>query len=412
GMRYVWACGAATLLAVPGLASAEMMIVGNDQKVTWDDAGQVVLSAPGEDKISIVDIGSDPENPTIVADLELMNSIFGPPTNVAITPDGTLALAANSMNWVQGDAWKAAPDNKLYVIDLEADPPALIDTVEVGDQPSGMAISQAGDLALIANRAGNSINVVSIQGKQVEHVAVDDMGGQDAAVAITPDGARALPGQFPGQKDEQVAAVAITPDGTRALAAKFPEHKDSLLAIDGQNVTYDGQDIPVGLWPYNVAITPDGRLALTANNGASGASDGHVDTVSVIDLEADPPRVIDKVVVGDGPEGLAISPTGEIAVAILLNGSAAVPKDAWFANPNGKVVVLAIDGKSVARAGEVDVGGLPEGAVFSQDGSYLYVGNYTDSDISILKVDGTTLTDTGQKLQLPGQPASMRGAHP
>src|SRR5690606_27699965 len=263
GMRYVWACGAATLLAVPGLASAEMMIVGNDQKVTWDDAGQVVLSAPGEDKISIVDIGSDPENPTIVADLELMNSIFGPPTNVAITPDGTLALAANSMNWVQGDAWKAAPDNKLYVIDLEADPPALIDTVEVGDQPSGMAISQAGDLALIANRAGNSISVVSIQGKQVEHVGEVDMGGQ-------------------------VAAVAITPDGTRALAAKFPEHKVSLLAIDGQNVTYDGQDIPVGLWPYNVAITPDGRLALTADNGASGASDGHVDTVSVIDLEVDP----------------------------------------------------------------------------------------------------------------------------
>lgn len=387
GMRYVWACGAAALLAWPGLAGAELMIVGNDQKVTWDDAGQVVLSAPGEDKISIVDI-SDPENPTIVADLELMNSIFGPPTNVAITPDGTLALAANSMNWVQeGDAWKAVPDNKLYVIDLEADPPALIDTVEVGDQPSGMAINRAGDLALIANRAGNSISVVAIEGKQVEHVGEVDMGGQ-------------------------VAAVAITPDGTRALAAKFPEHKVSVLAIDGRNVTYDGQDIPVGLWPYNVAITPDGRLALTADNGASGASDGHVDTVSVIDLEADPPRVIDKVVVGDGPEGLAISPTGEIAVAILLNGSAAVPKDAWFANPNGKVVVLAIDGKSVTRAGEVDVGGLPEGAVFSQDGSYLYVGNYTDSDISILKVDGTTLTDTGRKLQLPGQPASMRGAHP
>ena len=201
------------------------------------------------------------------------------------------------------------------MIDLEADPPALIATVEVGQQPSGMAISQAGDLALIANRAGNSISVVSIDGKEVEHVGEVDMGGQ-------------------------VAAVAIAPDGKRALAAKFPEHKVALLAIDGQTVTYDGQDIPVGLWPYNVAITPDGTLALTADNGQCGASDGHIDTVSVIDLEAEPPRVVDKVVVGDAPEGFAISPTGEIAVAILLNGSAAVPKDAWFANPNGKVVVL------------------------------------------------------------------------
>jgi DNA-binding beta-propeller fold protein YncE len=387
-MRCISGAAAAALAVVPLLASAEVMIVGNDQKVSWDDAGQQVFSAPGEDSISIVDIGTDPASPKILANLDLMNSIFGPPTNLAITPDETLALATNAMSWVEeGGAWKPAPDNKLYVIDLEANPPALIDTLEIGQQPSGMAISQAGDLALIANRASNSISVMSIDGKEVAHVGDVDMGGQ-------------------------VAAVAITPDGTRALAAKFPEHKVALLAIDGQNVTYDGQDIPVGLWPYNVAITPDGTLALTADNGASGASDGHVDTVSVIDLQADPPRVIDKVVVGDGPEGLAISPTGEIAVAILLNGSAAVPKDAWFATPHGKVVVLAIDGKQVTRAGEVEVGGLPEGAVFSKDGSHLYVGNYTDSDVSILKVDGTTVTDTGQTLQLPGQPGSMRGSHP
>src|ERR671918_377050 len=379
---------AAVLAALPIGAGAELMIVGNDQKVTWDDAGKQVFSAPGEDSISIVDIGTDPGNPKIIANLALMNSIFGPPTNVAITPDETLAIATNAMNWVEeGGAWKPAPDTRLYVIDLEADPPALIDTVEVGQQPSGMAINQAGDLALIANRAGNSISVVSIDGKQVEHVGDVDMGGQ-------------------------VAAVAIAPDGTRALAAKFPEHKVALLAIDGQNVTYDGQDIPVGLWPYNVAITPNGALALTADNGNAGSSDGHVDTVSVIDLEADPPRVIDKVVVGDAPEGFAISPTGEIAVAILLNGSAAVPKDAWFANPNGKVVVLAIDGKEVTTAGEVDVGGLPEGVVFSKDGSHLYVGNYTDSDVSVLKVEGSTVTHTGHSLPLPGQPASMRGSHP
>ncbi|HXJ79939.1 MAG TPA: hypothetical protein VMS64_14800 [Candidatus Methylomirabilis sp.] len=41
-----------------------------------------------------------------------------------------------------------------------------------------------------------------------------------------------------------------------------------------------------------------------------------------------------------------------------------------------------------------------------------YVGNFIDRDVSILKVDGTTITDTGKKLQLPGQPASMRGRNP
>ena len=46
--------------------------------------------------------------------------------------------------------------------------------------------------------------------------------------------------------------------------------------------------------------------------------------------------------------------------------------------------------------------GLPEGAVFSDDGKYLYVGNFLDSDMSILRVDGDQLVDTGKRLTLPG----------
>ena len=376
------------LLVGQPVPAAELMLSGNDQKVTWDDAGKVVNGPPGGDTVSVIDIGTDPANPRIVADLPIMNSIFGPPTNLAITPDGRIGLVANPMRWVQdGQAWKAQPDNKVHVIDLAASPPVAIATVEVGDQPSGMAISRAGDLALVANRASKNVSVLSIKGREVRLVGNVDVG-------------------------DVVAAVAITPDGKRALAAKFPSHKVSLLQIDGEKVTYAGQDIPVGLWPYNVAITPDGKLALTADNGASGASDGHVDTVSVIDMEASPPRVVDKVVVGDAPEGFAISPKGDLAVAVMLKGSGAVAKDAWFRNDAGSVVALRIDGKTVTRGEEVAVGRLPEGAVFTRDGGHLYVGNFVDGDVSILKVDDGRITNTGQKLKLPGRPASMRGSEP
>ncbi len=165
--------------------------------------------------------------------------------------------------------------------------------------------------------------------------------------------------------------------------------------------------LPVGLWPYNVEVTPDGRIALTADNGNSGAADGNVDTVSVIDLEARPPRVIDRVVVGDAPEGLAISPTGKLAVAVLLRGSNAA-KDAFFYHRNGSVAVLRIQGKKVTKVGEVEVRGLPEGVAFSPDGKYLYVGNFLDGDVSILKVVGSQVVDTGKRFRLPGHPASMR----
>ena len=372
------------LAVLPCAAHAQLMIVGNDEKVTWDDAGKLVSMAPGKDSVLVVDLGTNPEAPKIIANFPLMNSIFGPPTNLAITPDERLAIVANSMNWVQeGGAWKGVPDNKLYVIDLKTDPPSHIATVEVGKQPSGLAINGRGDLALVTNRADNSISVLSIQGKEVKLIDTVPMG-------------------------EMVAAVAFTPDGKRALAAKFPGHKIAVLDLEGQKVTYKKYDMPVGLWPYNIDVTPNGKIAITADNGNSGAADGHIDTVSVIDLEADPPRVIDRVVVGDAPEGLAISPTGEIAVAVLLRGSNSA-KTSWFYNRNGSVVVLKIDGKTVTKVGEVEVRGLPEGIVFSPDGKYLYVGNFMDSDVSILKVDGTKVTDTGKRLQLPGHPASMRG---
>jgi DNA-binding beta-propeller fold protein YncE len=103
----------------------------------------------------------------------LANSLLGPPTNLQITPDGKLGLVANSVIHVQdGNAWKPVPDNKLHVIDLDANPPKLIDTVTVGRQPSGLAISRKGDFAMIANRDGKSVSVVSIQGSTLK--AVDE----------------------------------------------------------------------------------------------------------------------------------------------------------------------------------------------------------------------------------------------
>jgi DNA-binding beta-propeller fold protein YncE len=104
---------------------------------------------------------------------------------------------------------------------------------------------------------------------------------------------------------------------------------------------------------------------------------------------------------------LAISPKGDMAVTIEARGSNR-PKDSWIHHPAGAVTVLSIDGKKVTRAGEAPVGLLPEGGAFSADGSYLYIGNFIDSDLSVFRVAGSKLTDTGQRFKLPGQPASMR----
>jgi DNA-binding beta-propeller fold protein YncE len=364
--------------------AAPFMIVGNDEKVLWDDAGKLVLSPPGKDSVLIVDL-ADPMNPNIVANLPLKNSVVGPPVNVDIDPTGTVALVADSMNVIkEGDALKQVPDDKIYVIDMKANPPKLAATITGDQQPSGLSFSPSGNIALVANRAGKSITVLSVKGTDVKVINTIPMDGE-------------------------VSHVTFTPDGKHALAPRFSGHKVSVLDVDGEKVTYNKVDVPGGLWIYNAVVVPGGKIALTSDNGGAGSADGSVDTASVIDLEANPPRAIDRVVVGDGPEGLAVSPKGNVAVSVILAGSNNKP--AWFYHRNGHVTVLKIDGKKVTAGKEIEVGGLPEAAVFTPDGNYVLVGNYLDQDFSILKVDGTDITDTGKRFKVPGHPASARMGH-
>jgi DNA-binding beta-propeller fold protein YncE len=377
----VLAAAAILAFGIGAAQSAPFMIVGNDEKLLWDDNFKPILSPPGKDSVLIIDL-ADALNPKIVGNLPLKNSVVGPPVNVAIDPSQSIALVADSMNVIkEGDTLKQVPDDKIYVIDLKATPPKLVATVTGAKQPSGLSISPSGKLALVANRADKSVSVLSINGTDVKVIDTIPMG-------------------------DEVSHVTFTPDGKRALATKFAAHKVSLLDVAGDKVTYSKLDLPTGLWPYNVAVVPPGKIALTADNGGAGSSTGNVQTVSVVDLDAQPPRIIDRVVVGDGPEGMAVSPKGNVAVVAILAGSNNKP--AWFYHRNGYVSVLRIDGKKLTKTKEIEVGGLPEGAAFAPDGRFLYVGNYLDQDISILRVDGTTISDTGKRFKLPGHPASVR----
>ena len=305
---------AAAILALVVLnsyqATAETMIVGIDRKFAFDQQGKRQALRPGSDEVLVFDL-SQPSSPKLVASVPAENSIVGPPTNLAVTPDGRLALLANSVRSEKAETpsgWKSVPADELMVIDLAAKPPKPVSTIKVGLQPSGIAIDRTGSLALVANREGRSISVLQIRGTEVTLVDTVPMG-------------------------DVVASVAIASDGKHALAVKFAAHKVAILDIDAHGkVTYPGRDLTVGPWPYTVAISPDGRMAFTSNTGNVATSDGNADTVSVIDLSASPPRTVDHITVGDSPEGLVISPRGNVALVTVLQGSYDAPADAWYHN--------------------------------------------------------------------------------
>lgn len=391
-MTIRWAvCRAvlAALLLGAGVAQAAQapafILVGLDGKTFFEPGGG--RNGPnGADALAFIDV-SDEAHPQVATTMLLDNSVYGPPTNLQITPDGRLGLVASSVSMQresEAAPWYAAPDDRLHVIDLTTDPPSLVETISVGSQPSGIAINGAGDLALVANREGKSVTVLTIAGTKVSVIGTVEVGNE-------------------------AAAVAISPNGRRAFVTKNKVGKVGVLAIDGANVSYDpAQDMPVGAGVYPIEVTPDARLALTGNTGGS-PSDGNADSVSVIDADLPVPKVVDWLGVGDTPESLDIAPDGRHAAVSVVRGAAAP-----HASPNytktGLAVLLTIDPEgSVRVTGAAEAGAVTQGIVFSPSGRYVYLGNYTDRNLQVYRVEGDALVATGFKLQLPGQPASMRG---
>jgi len=373
-------CVACVVASGSAIAGTNDILIGIDSKITYGPDGQI-NGAPANDAVLVMDI-SDSAKPRIRASLPLANSLLGPPTNLQITPDGKLGLVANSVIHVQeGNAWKTVPDNKLYVIDLTAEPPKLIDTVTVGRQPSGLSISRKGDLALIANRDGKSVSVVSIQGTTVK------------AIAEVP-------------VEQQAAAVVIAPDGLRAFVCLNLANKIGVLSIDGEKVTYDKSlDIPAAFNPYNIDFTPDGKYVIASN---TGAGKNNVDAEVIIEATGPHPHVVDLMSPGIGAEGFAIAPDGKTAAAPLLLGTAAKDSD-WFKTKTGELALMSVgEGGKLTVTARAPLGGLPEGVVYSPNSDYLYVGNYIDQDLQVFSLAGGKLTEVGPKLKLPGQPASMR----
>lgn len=374
----VW--GGVLLLALttlPALAGPQHILIGMDETSSFGNGGQS-YRAPGNDTLVVLD-ASDPAHPKLGAPIPVSNSVYGPPVNLQITPDGALGLVASSVLPVEKDGkWVAGPDNKLHVVDLAT--MQKLPDVTVGSQPHGLAIRRDGKLALLANRASKDVSVLSIDGKTIKVSGTVALG--DAAVAS-----------------------AITPDGKRAFVVKNSTGRVAVLAIDGDKVTYDAAlDIPTGANPYNLALTPDGALGFVVNNGVRGNNA----SITVFDARGPHPRVVDTLAIGDGPEGFAMAPDGKSAVVLLLHGSTSGP-DEWPYHANGGAVMIAIEnGKARVIPGEVKLGSVPEGVAYSADSKYIYAGDFTDKLLHIINVSPKGLKQTGT-LALSGHPASIRG---
>ena len=139
--------------------------------------------------------------------------------------------------------------------------------------------------------------------------------------------------------------------------------------------------------PQSVAIAPDESIALVAASTKIDPSDPKKtvpdNRLSVIDLKASPPAVIATLELGVSPSGVSFSPDGKL-VLVTNRG-------------DGTVSILTVNGRTLTPIGKLQLGDAKSGpshVAFLPDGKRALVTRDGDHRISVLSVDGAKVEDT------------------
>jgi YVTN family beta-propeller protein len=292
------------------------------------------------------------------------------PTDVTFTPDGRTAFVSNRL------------DDTVSVISVPAR--KAIDVIRVGDEPHGVLTDCAGKHLYVLNTASDSISVIDLASlKEVKRL---EAGRAPWSLALSPDGSRlqvtsslSLFVKFRTPSRSEVTVIdtesALVEDRVVVPAANLllgvdwhPSGKFALVTLNRtKNLVpmtrlLQGWTITNGLgvvWrngrvdqvlldeprrcfpdPTDVAVTPDGRLALVTSCGSDrvavvslpkltamleGASERERERVFPNHLGKPTEFVVKHIAVKDSPRGIVITPDGKTAfVANALDDSLTV----------------------------------------------------------------------------------------
>ncbi len=218
-------------------------------------------------------------------------------------------------------------------------------TIRVGDGPTGLAVSERGDRAVIANSgktvAGSTLSLVNTTTRQVIRTI-----HLEGSVGLTPG----------KQTFFKPTAVAFLPGGEQLVAAS--EASQCLVFVSAKTGRVLGAAPFKGRGASRVIVSPDGTTVFVSHpeSGSISAVDvGRRQTVKEIQLEA------------GGTSDMALTPDG---------------KQIWVVNSSTNSISV-IDVKAQVELLEFASGSFPRDIAFSRDGKLALCTNYLSGSISI-----------------------------
>jgi DNA-binding beta-propeller fold protein YncE len=330
---------------------------------------------------------------THVAQVDVSNSTMGPPTSLAVTPDGRFAYAVETRGPAGPTATKLddLPGGQLLTaVDL-TDPaaPSVLGTINVGGGPRAVDVRADGRYVAVASGTP---------------------GGQLVIVKVSPTAPLTEPMSFklPGIGDRNVkpSSVQWHPSG-RYLALTLPESNEVAffefnpdVGNGNPGIAPWGEPVKVGKYPASGRFSPCGRYFITTDLGwgtdvpgfMAGAPEGQLSVIALSDVASsidehgtlDVSRVRHGVTaragVGISPEALAISPDGRFVVTGNVKTSFMPVGDARHSAGSLSLLSFEPGSGQLTNLGEFPIAAMPQGVAFDASGQNVIVSQFRSFD--------------------------------
>ena len=328
--------------------------------------------AEGKDALSIIRL-DQPVNELKAVSLEVSNSVTGPPSSVAVSPDGHYAIV------VETRGQRATGKNDLLLRDLPVG--KLITVVDITD-PDHPAIAQQ------INGAEHPLSVTfNTDGSLVAITYAPKDTSQSPLVIYRFTKGRLLHSSLP--------RIPGYTNGDVLNGAVFNPTNNTLVLLNATRsllqfftLTESGNDIKLIEWgnpvlvdkePFKACFTPNGRF-LIVNAMYPGSVRGSVTSIATGNADNTMPthQIVSRVLAGVLPEGLTLSPDAHWIVTTNLEQSTQPfdkPEQGFFSSLT--LIRLNAETGLLERIGDFSFDGiLPESVVFDNTSRYLAVATF------------------------------------